>query len=58
LNARDGPNDNALAVRLLQELIDSGAFNLIGTVGDPIVAEGNLACKAGIPISTGKGRIK
>ncbi len=55
LDARDGQNDNALTVRLLQELIDGGAVYLIGTVGDPIVAEGNIACKAGIPISTGIG---
>lgn len=55
LDARDGQNDNALTVRLLEELINGGAVYLIGTVGDPIVAEGNIACKAGIPISTGIG---
>jgi ABC-type branched-subunit amino acid transport system substrate-binding protein len=46
LDARDGQNDNALTVRLLEEMINDGIVYIIGTVGDPIVAEGNIACKS------------
>jgi len=55
LIARDGKDDNALTVRLVQELIDEGVVYIIGTVGDPMVATGQIACEAGIPISTGIG---
>ncbi len=55
LITRDGQDDSALTVRLVEELIDQGVIYIIGTVGDPIVAEGNVACQAGIPISTGIG---
>lgn len=55
LLTRDGQDDSALTVRLVEELINEGVVYIMGTVGDPIVAEGSVACEAGIPISTGIG---
>lgn len=55
LIARDGKDDNALTMRLVEELIDDGVVYIIGTVGDPMVATGKVACEHGIPISTGIG---
>lgn len=55
LIARDGKDDNALTMRLVEELIDDGVVYIIGTVGDPLVATGKVACEKGIPISTGIG---
>ena len=55
LRTVDMRNDVARAAQVTQELIDEGAAYLIGTVGDGILAEGSVACGAGIPISTGLG---
>lgn len=52
---RDQKNDVALATRLTEELIDEGVSYIIGTTGDPIIPQGQVACAAGIPISTGDG---
>lgn len=51
----DMRNDVAEAAKVTQQLIDSGAVYLVGTVGDGILAEGQVACAAGVPISTGLG---
>jgi len=51
----DMRNDVAEAAKVTQQLIDDGAVYLIGTVGDGILAEGQVACAAGVPISTGLG---
>lgn len=51
----DMRNDVAEAAKVTQQLIDSNAVYLIGTVGDGILAEGQVACAAGVPISTGLG---
>jgi branched-chain amino acid transport system substrate-binding protein len=48
-------NDLAEATKVTQQLIDDGAVYLIGTVGDGILAEGQVACGLGVPISTGLG---
>jgi branched-chain amino acid transport system substrate-binding protein len=48
-------NDVAQGAKVTQQLIDEGAVYLIGTVGDGILAEGSVACAAGVPISTGLG---
>ena len=48
-------NDVAEAAKVTQQLIDDGAVYLIGTVGDGILAEGQVACATGVPISTGLG---
>ncbi|GBD84714.1 leucine-, isoleucine-, valine-, threonine-, and alanine-binding protein precursor [bacterium BMS3Abin02] len=53
--ARDGRNNQDETMRATQELIDQGAAYLIGTSGDPFLAQASLACAAGIPISTGDG---
>jgi len=53
LITRDGRNDQALAVRLTEDLIKEGIVYLIGSTGDPSVAQGLVACEAGIPTSTG-----
>lgn len=53
--AKDCRNDQGLGVRLTEELIADGAVYIIGTTGDPILAQGNVACAAGVPISTGDG---
>jgi len=53
--ALDGRNDQDETLRRTQELIDAGAVYLIGTTGDPFLAQATLACQAGIPISTGDG---
>lgn len=55
LVAIDIRNDPAEASKVTQKLIDDGAVYLIGTTGDGISAQGALACKAGIPVSTGDG---
>jgi branched-chain amino acid transport system substrate-binding protein len=53
--ALDGRNDQNETLRATQELIDQGAVYLIGTTGDPFLAQATVACEAGIPISTGDG---
>jgi branched-chain amino acid transport system substrate-binding protein len=55
LKTVDMRNDVAEAAKVTQQLIDDGADYLIGTVGDGILAEGQVACAAGVPISTGLG---
>lgn len=55
LKTVDMRNDVAEAAKVTQQLIDDGAAYLIGTVGDGILAEGQVACTAGVPISTGLG---
>jgi branched-chain amino acid transport system substrate-binding protein len=55
LRTVDMRNDLAEATKVTQQLIDDGAVYLIGTVGDGILAEGQVACGAGVPISTGLG---
>jgi len=55
LKTVDMRNDVAEAAKVTQQLIDDGAAYLIGTVGDGILAEGQVACSAGVPISTGLG---
>jgi branched-chain amino acid transport system substrate-binding protein len=55
LKTVDMRNDVAEATKVTQQLIDDGADYLIGTVGDGILAEGTVACAAGVPISTGLG---
>jgi branched-chain amino acid transport system substrate-binding protein len=55
LKTVDMRNDLAEAAKVTQQLIDDGAVYLIGTVGDGILAEGQVACAAGTPISTGLG---
>ncbi len=55
LQTVDERNDLAEAAKVTQQLIDDGAVYLIGTVGDAILAEGQVACGAGVPISTGLG---
>jgi branched-chain amino acid transport system substrate-binding protein len=55
LQTVDMRNDLAEAAKVTQQLIDDGAIYLIGTVGDGILAEGQVACTAGTPISTGLG---
>jgi branched-chain amino acid transport system substrate-binding protein len=51
----DMRNDVAEAAKVTQQLVDDGAVYLVGTVGDGILAEGQVACAAGVPISTGLG---
>lgn len=55
LRTVDMRNDLAEATKVTQQMIDEGAVYLIGTVGDGILAEGQVACAAGVPISTGLG---
>jgi branched-chain amino acid transport system substrate-binding protein len=55
LKTVDMRNDLAEGAKVTQQLIDDGAVYLIGTVGDGILAEGQVACAAGTPISTGLG---
>jgi len=55
LKTVDMRNDVAEAAKVTQQLIDDGASYLIGTVGDGILAEGQVACGTGVPISTGLG---
>ncbi|HEY7761666.1 MAG TPA: ABC transporter substrate-binding protein [Actinomycetota bacterium] len=55
LQTVDMRNDLAEATKVTQQMIDDGAAYLIGTVGDGILAEGQVACAAGVPISTGLG---
>lgn len=55
LKTVDMRNDVAEAAKVTQQLIDDGVDYLIGTVGDGILAEGQVACAAGVPISTGLG---
>lgn len=53
--ALDGRNDQDESLRATQELIDDGAVYIIGTTGDPFLAQATVACGAGVPISTGDG---
>ncbi len=55
LRTSDGRNDQAVTLEATQEMIDEGASYLIGTTGDPFLAQAQVACSAGIPISTGDG---
>ena len=55
LKTVDMRDDVAEGAKVTQQLIDDGAAYLIGTVGDGILAEGQVACTNGIPISTGLG---
>ena len=55
LKTIDMRNDVAEGAKVTQQLIDEGAAYLIRTVGDGILAEGSVACAAGVPISTGLG---
>lgn len=55
LRTSDGRNDQALTLEATQGFIDQGASYLIGTTGDPFIAQAQLACSANIPISTGDG---
>ena len=55
LKTVDMRNDVAEAAKVTQQLIDDGSVYLIGTVGDGILAEGQVACATGVPISTGLG---
>ena len=55
LQTVDMRNDVAEAAKVTQQLIDDGAVYLIGTVGDGILAEGQVACAVATPISTGLG---
>ncbi len=55
LKTVDMRNDVAEGAKVTQQLIDDGAVYLIGTVGDGILSEGQVACAANIPISTGLG---
>ena len=55
LKTVDMRNDVAEAAKVTQQLLDDGAVYLIGTVGDGILAEGQVACATGVPISTGLG---
>ncbi|MFC1898530.1 ABC transporter substrate-binding protein [Candidatus Cloacimonadota bacterium] len=55
LIANDCKNEEELGIQLVEEMISNGVAYIIGTTGDPILAQGNTACEAGIPISTGDG---
>jgi branched-chain amino acid transport system substrate-binding protein len=55
LKTVDMRDDVAEGAKVTQQLIDDGAVYLIGTVGDGILAEGQVACAANVPISTGLG---
>ena len=55
LNVVDQRNDPAESSKVTQQLIDDGSVYLIGTTGDTVPAQGQLACAANIPISTGDG---
>jgi branched-chain amino acid transport system substrate-binding protein len=53
LIARDNRNDVSLGTRVTQELLDEGIAYMIGTTSDPTLAQAQLVCGAGIPMSTG-----
>lgn len=55
LSVVDQRNDPAESSKVTQQLIDDGSVYLIGTTGDTVSAQGQLACGANIPISTGDG---
>jgi len=55
LDVVDQRNDPAESSKVTQQMIDDGALYLIGSTGDVVTAQGQLACAAGIPISTGDG---
>jgi branched-chain amino acid transport system substrate-binding protein len=55
LNTIDMRDDVAEGAKVTQQLIDDGVVYLIGTIGDGILAEGQVACAGGVPISTGLG---
>ena len=55
LKVVDQRNDPAESSKVTQQLIDDGAAYLIGTTGDTVTAQGQLACAAPLPISTGDG---
>lgn len=50
---RDGRNEQNLSVRLTEEIISEGVSYIIGSCSQPLVAMGVVACKAGVPMSTG-----
>lgn len=53
---QDGKNDQALSIQLLEEILAEGdVAYIIGTTGDPFLAQATVACGQGIPISTGDG---
>ena len=54
--ARDGANDPATSIQLLEESLDGNDIAyIIGSTGDAFLAEASVACSLGIPISTGDG---
>ena len=55
LRTVDQRSDVAEAAKVTQQLIDDGAVYIMGSVGDGIQASGQVACAAGVPISTGLG---
>jgi branched-chain amino acid transport system substrate-binding protein len=55
LVARDGRNDQAETVQLIEEMLSERVNYIIGTTGDPFVAEALVACGMNVPISTGDG---
>ncbi len=55
LKTVDMRDDVAEGAKVTQQLIDDGAAYLIGTIINVILAEGQVACAAGVPISTGLG---
>ncbi|MCB9100703.1 MAG: ABC transporter substrate-binding protein, partial [Anaerolineales bacterium] len=56
LIAKDGKNDQALSIQILEEILGEGGVSyIIGTTGDPFLAQATVACSQGIPISTGDG---
>ncbi|MCB9108607.1 MAG: ABC transporter substrate-binding protein [Anaerolineales bacterium] len=56
LITKDGKNDQALSIQLLEEILGEGGVSyIIGTTGDPFLAQATVACSQGIPISTGDG---
>lgn len=55
LNVVDQRNDPAESSKITQQMIDDGAAYLIGTTGDTVTAQGQLACAVPLPISTGDG---
>jgi branched-chain amino acid transport system substrate-binding protein len=55
LTVVDQRNDPAESSKVTQQMIDDNVNYLIGTTGDTVTAQGQLACGAGVPISTGDG---
>ncbi|MGH7540543.1 MAG: ABC transporter substrate-binding protein [Gemmatimonadota bacterium] len=50
---RDNENDLALGARMAQEVLDEGIVYMIGTSSDAGVAQAQVVCAEGIPVSTG-----